>query len=58
MDVQDQELSNEYLSSLVDLTVNSKLLIDMLTSLAYANISRGPVIVETIAQHIDKVIVY
>lgn len=58
MDVQDQELSDEYLSSLVDLTVNSKLLIDMLTTLAHENIGRGPVIVETVAQHIDKVIVY
>lgn len=58
MDIQDQELSDEYLSSLVDLTVNSKLLIDMLTTLAQENIGRGPVIVETVAQHIDKVIVY
>lgn len=55
MDNKDQELSAEYLSSLVDLTVNSKLLIDMLTTLAEENIDRGQVIVDTVAQHILKV---
>lgn len=55
MDNKDQELSAEYLSSLVDLTVNSKLLIDMLTTLAEENIERGQVIVDTVAQHILKV---
>lgn len=53
---KDQELANEYLSSLVDLNYNSKPLIDMLTILAQENLEHGLVIVNAIEQHISKVI--
>lgn len=55
---KDQEFAKEYLSSLVDLTYNSKPLIDMLTILAEENIEHGQVIVNAVEQHISKVIIY
>lgn len=55
-DKKHQEFAKEYLSSLVDLTYNSKPLIDMLTILAEENIEHGQVIVDAVEQHISKVI--
>lgn len=55
MEKKDQEFADEYLSSLVDLTYNSKPLIDMLTILAEENIEHGQVIVNAVVQHISKV---
>ncbi|XP_063698350.1 uncharacterized protein LOC134829266 [Culicoides brevitarsis] len=53
--VRAQEVSAEYLSSLTDLTVNSKPLISMLTMLAEENIEYASVIVDTIERHIVTV---
>lgn len=50
-----REIGEEYLSSLQDLNVNNKPLIDMLTILAEENRVHAPVIVDAIMQHIDKV---
>lgn len=50
-----KEISEEYMSSLADLTINSKPLITMLTMLADENIEYAPVIVETIEKHITTV---
>lgn len=52
---KDKEFADEYLSSLVDLTYNSKPLIDMLTILAEENIEHGQVIVDAVELHISKV---
>lgn len=49
------EIEKEYLSSLSDLNVNSKPLINMLTILAEENIEHGQVIVDAIEKHITKV---
>lgn len=49
------EIEKEYLSSLSDLNVNSKPLINMLTILAEENIEHGKVIVDAIEKHITKV---
>lgn len=49
------EIEKEYLSSLSDLNVNSKPLINMLTILAEENIEHGQVIVNAIEKHINKV---
>lgn len=49
------EIEKEYLSSLSDLTVNSKPLINMLTILAEENIDHGQIIVDAIEKHITKV---
>ncbi|XP_041969984.1 pre-mRNA cleavage complex 2 protein Pcf11 isoform X2 [Aricia agestis] len=50
-----KEIADEYASSLSDLTVNSKPLINMLTILAEENIEHAGVIVETVEKHLEKV---
>ncbi|XP_069362227.1 pre-mRNA cleavage complex 2 protein Pcf11 [Maniola hyperantus] len=50
-----KEIAEEYASSLSDLTVNSKPLINMLTILAEENIEHAGVIVETVEKHLEKV---
>lgn len=50
-----KEIADEYASSLADLTVNSKPLINMLTILAEENIEHAGVIVETVEKHLEKV---
>ena len=51
-----KEVAEEYLSSLADLTVNSKPLINMLTMLADENVDHAPAIVQVIENHLEKVI--
>lgn len=53
---KSKEVADEYLSSLADLTVNSKPLINMLTMLADENVDHAPAIVQVIESHIEKVI--
>lgn len=53
--VRVKEVSEAYMSSLTDLTVNSKPLITMLTMLADENIEYAAVIVDTIEKHIIEV---
>jgi len=50
-----EEVAEEYLSSLMDLTVNSKPLINMLTMLAEENKVYAEAIVQAIESHIQKV---
>jgi pre-mRNA cleavage complex 2 protein Pcf11 len=50
-----QQVAEEYASSLSDLTVNSKRLINMLTMLADENILHAPMIVQTVEKHLQKV---
>lgn len=50
------QVAEEYVSSLADLTVNSKPLINMLTMLAEENSAHAAAIVEAIERHIDKVV--
>lgn len=52
---QAKEIADAYLSSLIDLTINSKPLINMLTMLAEENIEHGQAIVDAVQQHIAKV---
>lgn len=54
METNDAE---SYLSSLVDLTSNSKPLINMLTMLAEENIVHGQTIVDAVEQRIAKVLI-
>nr|CAD7456294.1 unnamed protein product [Timema tahoe] len=49
-----KEASEEYASSLADLTINSKPLINMLTILAEENIDHAPAIVQTVETHLQK----
>lgn len=58
MEKNEKEVADAYLSSLVDLNVNSKPLINMLTILAEENIEYGQVIVDAVEQHIAKVYFY
>ncbi|PSN35931.1 hypothetical protein C0J52_07162 [Blattella germanica] len=51
----EKEVAEEYASSLSDLTVNSKPLINMLTMLAHENITYAPVIVQTVERHLQQV---
>ncbi|XP_011188531.1 uncharacterized protein LOC105215984 isoform X1 [Zeugodacus cucurbitae] len=51
----EARVAEEYLSSLSDLTCNSKPLINMLTMLAEENIGCASVIVKVVEQHIAKV---
>lgn len=53
----DREIAESYLSSLVDLTNNSKPLINMLTMLAEENIEHGQTIVDAVEQRIAKVLI-
>lgn len=57
-DRKDREIAESYLSSLVDLTNNSKPLINMLTMLAEENIEHGQTIVDAVEQRIAKVLIY
>lgn len=52
---REKIIGDEYLSSLMDLNVNSKPLINMLTMLAEDNIEHAHVIVSVVAQHLAKV---
>ncbi|XP_049878564.1 pre-mRNA cleavage complex 2 protein Pcf11 isoform X2 [Pectinophora gossypiella] len=52
---KEKEIAEEYASSLADLTVNSKPLINMLTILAEENVEHAGVIVETVEKHLEKV---
>lgn len=47
--------ADEYASSLSDLTVNSKPLINMLTMLAEDNIEHAPAIVQAVEKHLQQV---
>lgn len=53
--VKEREIEEEYLSSLMDLNVNSKPLINMLTMLAEDNLEYGHVIVKAVEKHLAKV---
>lgn len=57
-DKNGQEIAESYLSSLVDLTTNSKPLINMLTMLAEENVEHGQTICDAVQQHITKVLIY
>ncbi|GLV35194.1 Pcf11 cleavage and polyadenylation factor subunit [Carabus blaptoides fortunei] len=50
-----KEIAEEYTSSLADLTLNSKPLINMLTMLADDNIEHAEAIVEAVEKHLEKV---
>ncbi|CAK1542774.1 unnamed protein product [Leptosia nina] len=52
---KEKEIAEEYASSLADLTVNSKPLINMLTILAEENVDHAGVIVDTVEKHLEKV---
>ena len=54
---KEKEVEDEYLSSLMDLNVNSKPLINMLTMLADDNLQCAPVIVRAIEKHITQVFI-
>lgn len=56
-DKNEREIAESYLSSLVDLTTNSKPLINMLTMLAEENIEHGQTIVDAVEQRIAKVLI-
>lgn len=53
--VKEKDIEEEYLSSLLDLNVNSKPLINMLTMLAEENIEYAAVIVKAVEKHLAKV---
>lgn len=55
VDMHVQEITESYLSSLLDLTSNNKPMINVLTILAEENINYGQVIVDTINQRINEV---
>lgn len=57
-DKKEKEIAESYLSSLIDLNVNSKPLINMLTMLAEENIEHGQTIVDAVEQRIAKVLIY
>lgn len=52
-----KEIETEYLSSLADLNVNSKPLINMLTILAEENLDYAPIIVNAVEKHLAKVFI-
>lgn len=52
---REKEIEDEYISSLMDLNVNSKPLINMLTMLAEDNLECGHVIVRAIEKHLSQV---
>ncbi|XP_011644136.1 pre-mRNA cleavage complex 2 protein Pcf11-like isoform X2 [Pogonomyrmex barbatus] len=51
---KSKEVADEYISSLSDLTINSKPLINMLTMLAEDNIEHAPAIVQAVETHLQK----
>lgn len=53
-----EEVKEEYYSSLRDLTINSKPLICMLTTLAEENAAHACYIVEVIEDHLQKVNIF
>lgn len=53
---QQEVIGDEYASSLADLTVNSKPLINMLTMLAEENAASASVIVKVIEKHLSQVL--
>lgn len=53
---KSKEVADEYISSLSDLSFNSKPLINMLTMLAEDNIEHAPAIVQAVETHLQKVI--
>lgn len=55
---KSKEVADEYISSLTDLTINSKPLINMLTILAEENIEHAPAIVKAVETHLQKVIIF
>lgn len=55
VDKRAKEIETEYLSSLADLNVNSKPLINMLTILAEENLDYALVIVTAVEKHLAKV---
>lgn len=56
VDRRAREIETEYMSSLADLNVNSKPLINMLTILADENLDYAPVIVNSVEKHLAKVL--
>lgn len=50
-----KEIEEEYTSSLSDLTINSKPLINMLTMLADDNVEHASAIVHAVEKHLQKV---
>ncbi|XP_015187887.1 PREDICTED: uncharacterized protein LOC107072450 isoform X2 [Polistes dominula] len=52
---KSKEIADEYISSLSDLTINSKPLINMLTMLAEDNVEHAPAIVQAVENHLQKV---
>ncbi|KAK0166875.1 hypothetical protein PV327_004349 [Microctonus hyperodae] len=52
---KSKEIADEYISSLSDLTINSKPLIDMLTMLAEDNVEHAATIVQAVENHLQKV---
>ncbi|KAF7987800.1 hypothetical protein HCN44_003663 [Aphidius gifuensis] len=52
---KSKEIAEEYISSLSDLTLNSKPLINMLTMLADDNVEHASAIVEAVENHLEKV---
>lgn len=48
-------IKSDFMSSLEDLTINSKAIISALTILARENVSYGEAVVEAIIDHIGKV---
>ncbi|XP_015603412.1 uncharacterized protein LOC107271676 isoform X2 [Cephus cinctus] len=52
---KSKEIADEYISSLSDLTINSKPLINMLTMLAEDNVEHAPAIVQAVETHLQKV---
>ena len=55
---QQEIIGEEYASSLADLTVNSKPLINMLTMLAEENVDSAAVIVKVIEKHLAQVYIH
>ncbi|XP_058118043.1 uncharacterized protein LOC131260360 [Anopheles coustani] len=55
-DKRAKEIEQEYLSSLADLNVNSKPLINMLTILAEENLEYAQIIVSAVEKHLAKVV--
>uniref|UniRef100_A0A1Q3FEU2 Pre-mRNA cleavage complex 2 protein Pcf11 n=1 Tax=Culex tarsalis TaxID=7177 RepID=A0A1Q3FEU2_CULTA len=55
VDKRAREIETEYLSSLADLNVNSKPLINMLTILAEENLDYAPIIVNAVEKHLSQV---
>ncbi|XP_043252988.1 uncharacterized protein LOC122397706 [Colletes gigas] len=55
MSTKSKEIADEYISSLSDLTINSKPLINMLTMLAEDNIEHASAIVQAVENHLQKV---